>query len=177
MALNYKNIEYKTEWIEYPDVAPTLRAAGLPPNDTGIAYTCPTVQLPDGTYVMESMKIAHELEKRWPSPSLRLDAGPGLVSTVADMIPAVFGELTPVWMPRVPRILSEKSVPYFAETRKERVGMPLDQFEKEKGGEHLWEAAKEPIEKIAALLKKTDGPYFLGNEGESTLVSLICVSF
>ena len=25
LALNYKNIDYKTEWLEYPDIAPTLK--------------------------------------------------------------------------------------------------------------------------------------------------------
>ncbi|OJD32749.1 glutathione s-transferase [Diplodia corticola] len=170
MALNYKNIEYETEWLEYPDVAPTLKAKGLPPNEgdpnTVIPYTIPTVQFPDGTYVMDSLEIARELEKRYANvgPSLRLDAP--VVAQVIDAIPKVMKPLAGALLPRCPRVLlSEKSAAYFYETRKERFGMSLDQYEAEKGGEPAWADAKQPIENLAALLKQTtDGPYFLGNE-------------
>ncbi|KAK7734351.1 hypothetical protein SLS57_000044 [Botryosphaeria dothidea] len=176
MALNYKGIDYKTEWLEYPDVAPTLRATGLPPNEEGpAAYSIPTARFPDGTYVMDSMKIAHELEKRYPQQPLRLDSD--LVPQVVEIVPTIMGPLAGVVLPLVPRnILTEKSQPYFYETRKVRFGMSLDQFEKEKGGEQAWAAAKEPLEKLAALLKKTDGPYFLGDQvsyADFIIVSLL----
>jgi hypothetical protein len=32
-SLNYKGVPYKTEWTEYPDVAPTLKKAGIAPHD------------------------------------------------------------------------------------------------------------------------------------------------
>ncbi|OMP84908.1 hypothetical protein BK809_0000660 [Diplodia seriata] len=165
MALNYKNIEYETQWLEYPDVAPTLKATGLPPNENdpnNIPYTIPAVKFPDGTHVMDSIKIAPELEKRYAdSPSLRLDDP--IVAQVIDSVPPVMKPLAGVLLPRVPRVLlTEKSAPYFYETRKERFGMTLEQFEAEKGGDPAWARAKQPIENLAALLKKTDGPYFLG---------------
>ncbi|KAB2571562.1 Glutathione S-transferase-like protein ustS [Lasiodiplodia theobromae] len=170
MALNYKNIEYETQWLEYPDVAPTLRAAGLAPNEGGpevTAYTIPTVKFPDGTYVMESFKIAQEIEKRYSSaPPLRLDHP--VVAQIIAVIPTIQKPLSAVLIPRVPRVLlNDKSVPYFQETRKVRFGMSLDEYEKEKGGDAAWVAAKQPIENLAALLRQTktaDGPYFLGSE-------------
>jgi hypothetical protein len=33
MVLNFKGIDYKTEWVEYPDLMPTLKGIGLDPND------------------------------------------------------------------------------------------------------------------------------------------------
>jgi len=178
MALNYKNIEYETQWLEYPDVAPTLRAAGLAPNEGGpevTAYTIPTVKFPDGTYVMESFKIAQEIEKRYSSaPPLRVDHP--VVAQIIAIIPTIQKPLSAVLIPRVPRVLlNDKSVPYFQETRKVRFSMSLDEYEKEKGGDAAWVAAKQPIENLAALLKQTktaDGPYFLGSEGEQPLQPL-----
>ncbi|EKG14574.1 Glutathione S-transferase [Macrophomina phaseolina MS6] len=172
MALNYKGIDYKTEWLEYPDVAPTLRATGLPPNkaDGTAAYTIPTVRFPDGTYVMDSWEIAKEIEKRYPQNSLRLDSEP------IPALAGVFAPLAGVLLPLVPRhVLTEKSQPYFNETRKERFGMSLDDYEKEKGGDQAWEAAKEPIAELATVLKKNDGPYILGDQ--VSYADFVIVSF
>lgn len=30
MILNYKNIDYKTEWVEYPDLAPKFKSLYFP---------------------------------------------------------------------------------------------------------------------------------------------------
>jgi hypothetical protein len=40
--------------------------------------------------------------------------------------------------------------------------MDLDEFEKERGGEVAWEAAQEPISNMLAILKRNEGPFFLG---------------
>ncbi|TVY25310.1 hypothetical protein LHYA1_G005422 [Lachnellula hyalina] len=34
LALNFKNIDYKTEWIEYPDIASRLSPQSVPPTST-----------------------------------------------------------------------------------------------------------------------------------------------
>ncbi|KXH27947.1 hypothetical protein CNYM01_04547 [Colletotrichum nymphaeae SA-01] len=51
LTLNYKGIDYKTEWLEYPDMGPRLKPTGLEGDPDQIKpYTCPTVQFPDVSY-------------------------------------------------------------------------------------------------------------------------------
>ena len=77
MILNYKRIPYTTEWVEYPDLAPKFRTLNIPPNPKDAPgyfadYSSPCLQYSDGTYQMDSWPIAHELEKRYPEPSLQV---------------------------------------------------------------------------------------------------------
>jgi glutathione S-transferase len=167
MVLNYKGIDYKTKWVEYPDLVPTLKALGLPPNDPnerayGGDYTSPAIQYEDGTLSMDSLKIAHELERRYPSPSLHLD------DPIVDKVrlAKIFEALIPHIMPKVPRVLlNPVSAEYYELTREEQFGMPLTLFEQEKATEECWEQAKGPIKGMSDLLKKNGGPFFLGDTG------------
>lgn len=178
LVLNYKGIDYKTEWIEYPDLVPTLKSYGLAPNDPNAPgyfadYTSPAIRYDDGTYMMDSWKIAHELEKRYPSPSLHLDDP--VVGQVMETLGKIFPPLRPHIIPKVPRVLlNERSAEYFERTRKESFGMPLAQVEAEMATEESWEKAKQPIKDIADLLKKNGGPYFLGKTGKESNVSGKC---
>ena len=161
LVLNYKNIPYKTTWIEYPDIAPTLKGFGLPPNAEGRPYTVPAVKLPDGRYIMDSIKIAHELEKLYPEPSLHLDSP--VLKQVMELLPSCIGPLTGFIMPKVPRnLLNPSSVEYFERTRAEGFGMPLAQLEKEKGGENVFGEADPGFKKVGQLLRQNGGPFFQG---------------
>jgi len=78
----------------------------------------------------------------------------------------MFGPIAPNLLPKVPRnILSEVSAEYYYRTREQRFGMPLDQFEKEKGREENWELAKAGAKETGDLLRKHGGPFFLGERG------------
>jgi hypothetical protein len=83
-------------------------------------------------------------------------------------MPQLMLPLRPVIMPRIPRtILNPRSAEYFRKTRAKRFGMPLDEFEKsEEGGEKAWENVKPALEDVGTLLKQTEGPFFMGKEGE-----------
>jgi len=71
--LKSTGLQYKTEFMEYPDIAPKLKALGLPPNPVDNDYTLPAIKI-GNEYFMDSMVIANELEKRYPTPSLKLDS-------------------------------------------------------------------------------------------------------
>ncbi|KAF1956230.1 hypothetical protein CC80DRAFT_472986 [Byssothecium circinans] len=178
MILNYKGIDYQTQWVEYPDLVATLKAIGLPPNDPTEAnyftdYTSPAVRYADGTPSMDSWKIAHELEERYPSPPLHLDDP--IVVKVRDHINLMRKPLDPWMMPKVPtNILGKESAEYFELTRAERYGMQLSQLA-EKANEDCWEEAKGPAIEIAELLKKKGGPYFIGKT--VSYADFILVSF
>lgn len=165
LILNLKGIPYKTEWLEYPDIAPTLKPFGIPPSEPpASAYSCPTIRISD-KYVMDSRKIADVLEKEQPSPSLHLDSS--ILKKVEGLAPQCIMPLGPVFMPRIPRLLlNPRSAEYFERTREERFGMTLSQLEKEKGGEGAWKAAEPKWKELGTLLKAEGGPFFMGKTGK-----------
>ena len=166
MVLNYKNIPYKTEFIEYPDIAPTLKSFGLPPNENcNTPYTIPTIRDANGKYTMDSRKIVAELEKQYPEPSLHLDS-PQLAK-VDELVMKTIAPLRAVIMPLVPRnILREPSAEYFERKGEERFGMPLAQVEKEQGGNKGWEGAIPYLKETGDMLRAEGGPFLLGKTGE-----------
>lgn len=161
LVLNLKKIPYKTTWLEYPEIAPTLKGIGLPPNDEGIPYTIPAVRLPDGTPVMDSRKIAPELEKLHPSPNLHLDSA--VLPQVEEQLKALLMPTVGVWMPKIPRtFLKEPSITFFEKTRAERFGCTLSELEKKTPEDEAWSKAEPGIKDLGNLLKRKGGPFFLG---------------
>ncbi|KAL8718597.1 MAG: hypothetical protein Q9225_004282 [Loekoesia sp. 1 TL-2023] len=163
LALNYKRLPYRTHWLEYPEIEPHLKSLGIPPNPSGImsAYTVPTIRLPSGAYITDSKKIAAVLEEKYPSPPLHLDA-PQLAK-VEELFSALVVLIRGITLPKTPRaILNEKSLKYYHDTRSKRFGMPMDQFEREKGGDAAWEEARPIVAQIGELLKEKGGPFVLG---------------
>ncbi|RYP53971.1 hypothetical protein DL768_001121 [Monosporascus sp. mg162] len=159
-ALNYKGVDYKTDWLEYPNIKPRLEKH-LPGREL---YTIPTVIMPNGDYITDSFEIADALEKAFPAPSLHLDSP--YVKTLKAVMPDIMAALIGVYVPLVPeRLLNEASRPYWYETREAKVGMPLDRLAREKGGEEAWKAAEPHLRKATALLgENADGPFFMGKE-------------
>jgi len=164
LFLNYKEIPYKTLWIEYPDIAPTFKSLGIPPNPTGVPYTIPTIRFSDSTYLQDSHSIASTLETLHPTPSLKLTS-PRL-SQAEDLITKLQLHLRPLFLPPIPlNLLNDASRGYFEETRKERIGMPLSEYSEKKGGEECWKAAEPVIESLGELLKSAGGGPFI--EGDT----------
>jgi glutathione S-transferase len=169
MILNYKGIDYQTEWVEYPDLAPKFKSFGIPPNPKDAPgyfsdYSSPAIKYNDGTYGMDSWPIAQELEKRYPSPSLHLNDP--VVVQIRDQIAKMIGPIFTHLVARVPLILPKPSADYFHETREKMFGGPLDQVEKEKAKEEDWEKVKAPAKETGDLLRKNGGPHFLGETGK-----------
>ncbi|KAH9893118.1 putative glutathione S-transferase [Xylariomycetidae sp. FL2044] len=162
-ALNYMKIPYRTEWLEYPEIKPKLLDHFPDHDDT---YTVPTVILPDGTWIMDSYKIAPELEARYPaSPRLHLDAPvlPRVREHMIGFMVALRGE----FVPRVcADILGGASQPFFDASRAADFGMSLERVRRELGGDAAYEAARPHIERVTALLKEEGsgeaGPFFMG---------------
>ncbi|KAI2469524.1 putative glutathione S-transferase [Annulohypoxylon bovei var. microspora] len=156
-VLNYKGLPYKTEWVEYPDIKPKFQDH-LPKAD---AYTIPTVVLPDGTWVTESLEIAKVLEKKHPEPSLHLDSP--YIAKIFEQLTNMRNPIGPVFIPGVLfNLLNEASQDYFRTTREEAVGKTMEEYAKE-GGASAWETAAPCVQKVTALLKEnSEGPFFEG---------------
>lgn len=168
LALNYKGVPYKTEWTEYPDIADKFKKFGIPKNDPNVnpnaEFSCPAARFPDGSYVMDSRKIAETLDKLVPQPSLHTDRA-DVIDRVQSTVLACQGALGPLLMPAVPNLLPPRSAEYFHTTRAKRFGMPLPEFAKsDKGGENAWKNAEPHFAKLKDILGEKSGPYVLGEE-------------
>lgn len=125
-------------------------------------YTVPTVKLPDGTYIMDSWVIAQELEKQYPSPSLQLDSP--LREKYVERLTKAHERLRPEIVENVPsRLLNKVNLDYWQATRTERVGMPLEKYVRENGGEKAYRAASPYLREITEMLKENDGVFFMGD--------------
>ena len=114
---------------------------------------------------MDSLKIAHALEKLHPTPSLHLDNG--YTERVQTTISGLVYALAPIGMPRIPEtLLNPRSAEYFHETRAKRFGMPLPELAKsERAGEKAWESADEGVAELRKILHEhEEGPYVMGKE-------------
>lgn len=161
-ALNFKGIPYTTEWLEYPDVGAKLKEAGVPPNEAGGPdYTIPAVKLADGRVIMDSIKIAPELEKIYPEPPLQLDSP---YFQKAHDIVVKMGGLRPLLLPRVPvRLLPERSKEYYDRTREVQFGMTLSELEKSEKAQNAWKYAEPGFQELKSLLGENEaGPFFMG---------------
>lgn len=133
------------------------------PNQTGTEYTSPTIRIGED-FIVDSKVIAAELEKRFPEPSLHLDA-PELEEIYATF-GATLKPLIMVIMPRVVnRVVSPISSKYLAKGTQDAYGKSLDELEKERGGEQAYEGAKESWKPWEAILKRREGPFVLGHQG------------
>jgi len=111
---------------------------------------------------MDSRKIADHIERETPHPSLHLDSS--YLQKVEHLWSQYMGAIMPIFVPLVPkRVLNDESLDFWYSTREERFGMPLDQLEREKGGDRAWDQAEPALREVTALLKENAGPFFLGD--------------
>jgi glutathione S-transferase len=151
-------------------MAPYFSSLGIPPatgpnvtSPTG--YSSPTIRLPSGAYVADSINIASALEDLQPQPSLRLDSG--YVERVQEAVLAAGKALTPIAIPRVAEmVLNPESEEYFRRTRRGRFGVELvDLARSEAAGEKAWEGAEGGLRELVKVLgEHAGGPFVLGEE-------------
>ena len=134
------------------------------PVGAGGLFTCPAVIFPDGTYLMDSKAIAPAIEKRYPSPALRLESP--IDEKARDAVIRAMTELRPVYVTQVPKkFLSDASVPFFRESRAKDVGKSLDEWEVENPKDEAFTKASPALKDLAALLAQdTKGPFLEGEQ-------------
>ena len=153
--LNLKGIPYRTVWLEYPDIEPTLAAHGIAPTHHLISktqrYTLPAIIDPlTSTSLSDSLLIAEYLDSR---PGAR---GPALFPPSTRALQRAFaatylGRLTPAIFQliatRNASILSPRGQEFYTRTREAWVG-PLDALAPP--------GSKAHAERLAALLGLLD---------------------
>lgn len=65
----------------------------------------------------------------------------------------------------VNNVLNTPSADYERQKWEAWLGMSIEQWYQEKGGEQTWQNVQPIFERTDALLKKTEGPFFLGGTG------------
>ncbi|KIW64464.1 hypothetical protein PV04_09396 [Phialophora macrospora] len=174
LLLNFKRLAYTTEWVEYPDVQGLIEPH-LPPNERGIPYTVPTIQLqlPDGDgggggseWIMGSREIATRLDVLYPTPafSSSISADPYLaeIEAVADRIAQT---VSSDFIPKLARrVLGAASLPYWHRTREAWFGgLTLDEVAAQKGGARVYTAVAPLVARVRELLgRDASGPFIHG---------------
>ncbi|KAI0509129.1 putative glutathione S-transferase [Xylaria bambusicola] len=156
LVLNYKGLDYETEWLEYPEIKPRLEPH-IPGKDQ---YTVPTVIMPDGTYIMDSKVIVGVLEEKYPSPPLPINWPH--VQRYIEELKGVFENLRPIFMPAVrDRLLKDLNREYWNRTRSGHVGMDLDQFVKEHSAEEAYKGAATYLKNTISYVDFTHAGFLL----------------
>ena len=117
---------------------------------------------------MDSLAIAHELERIYPEPSLKF-ANNNYAARVQTAVASLWTSLQAIAIPRVPEmILNPKSAEYFNTTREKRFGMPLTELAKsEQTGEQAWTNVEKNLGPIKALLEEDQGRFVQGGDEPS----------
>ncbi|KAJ5898290.1 hypothetical protein N7504_008578 [Penicillium tannophilum] len=168
LMLNYKRIAYRTIFLEFPDIEPTLKKLGVDPPESPSGsiskYTVPAIQhVPTKTYIMDSVPIAQFLESTFPDPSVPLssDLGREIEAKSRDIIRATFRISV---MPRQIGILSPPAQEYFRRTREALLGHRLEDLLDLDKEEQSWNAIGDGVRAAGELMQKNkaDGPFVLG---------------
>ncbi|PCG88631.1 Hypothetical protein PENO1_078860 [Penicillium occitanis (nom. inval.)] len=168
LMLNYKRIPYKTIFLEFPDIEPTLKELGLNPGKTATGsqskYTVPAIHhIPTNTYIMDSAAIAQFLESTYPEPAVPLTSELGR-EIEAKSRSTVGRTLGGSIMPREINILSPRSQEYFRRTREASIGRRLEDVLDLAKEEQDWLAVDPELRAVGELMQtnKAEGPFVLG---------------
>jgi glutathione S-transferase len=137
------------------------RSSDLTPNEQGRPYTSPAVKFDSSTYIQDSAKIALELEKRYPEPSLHLDSS--LLPKAYAAVSAILEVSRPMLMRKVvPNLLNERSADYISHTRAEALRRSREEYVKESVVEEVWRKLEMPLKNMGALSRGNEGPFVMG---------------
>ncbi|KAI9845942.1 MAG: hypothetical protein M1838_001491 [Thelocarpon superellum] len=168
LMLNYKRIPYRTIFLEFPDIEPTLKGLGLVPGESvsghQIKYTVPAIQhVPTNKYMMDSAPIAQFLESTYPDPPVPLtsELGREIEAKARAVVGLTFRASV---MPREIGILSPRAQEYFRRTREAALEYRLEDLLDPDKEEQAWNAVGDGMRAIGELMRthKADGPFILG---------------
>jgi len=175
----YKGLPFKTEWVEFPDVAARMKEVGSVPtekdSDGNPKYTLPVIlDSSTGKVITNSIRIAEYLDDTYPnSPSLFPPIGGQSTHSRAaiHILDAHFMNtaLQPMrlaFIASINAVFNPRSQEYFRSAREKDFGMKLEDIAptgsvKRKA---MFIAGKEGFSKLASMYEENgaDLPYFFG---------------
>jgi len=170
LVLNYKNLPYKTVWVEFPDIVAKCKELGVGASgihDNAPEYTLPIIHDPStGTTLTESTAIVEYLEKQYPNhPTVFPLGSHALQYAFLDW----FGNnISPAWRYLVAATNGRLNPPgekYFRAKREKQFGMTIETMAPT-GDEHIveWAKIKAVFDTIDKWVQKGDGRYLGGEQ-------------
>ncbi|KAH7890789.1 hypothetical protein F5I97DRAFT_1798953 [Phlebopus sp. FC_14] len=170
-ALNIKGIPYKTEWVEYPDIAQVAKKIGAPPTGTSSdgspSYTLPIIQDPNtGKVISDSFLIAEYLDETYPGGNVLFP--PGTKPLMQALEHGVVGAIESLFLFQLALTCPQLNPPsekYFRSTREAAYGMKIEEFSPEGAKREAdWAKAKEGLTAVDRWLSKNGGgKYVMGD--------------
>ncbi|UKZ80931.1 hypothetical protein TrVFT333_008696 [Trichoderma virens FT-333] len=148
LLLNYKQISYKTVFLEMPDIGPTLKELGVAPMTLPLAIES-TTQFPPSTIWRPTD----------PPVQLTSELGSEIELKIRSLVAPTFYRSA---MPREVNILSPRAQEYFRSSREARFGKTLEELLE--GEEERWKAVDADRHAVGELMRtnKALGPFILG---------------
>ncbi|KAI0036234.1 hypothetical protein K488DRAFT_82343 [Vararia minispora EC-137] len=132
-ALNIKGIPYKTVWLDFVELKPTLSKLDLEPVLGPVPYTVPTIYDPNTKKaIMDSQAINRYLEEQYPDRHVLFPKGTAALQAawVDNITPKMIGQtLDPLLVMHVYNQASPADRKYLRDTRRKMFGAELEQIE------------------------------------------------
>ena len=173
MSLIYKGLPYKTEWVELPDIEPTLKRLGAPPTskkpDRSDKYTFPAIY--DDTtkrYVSDSWKIAEYLDETYPStPRLFPPGSKAAIDLFQDHFErTVKRHFFHAMIAHICHNLNPRSEEAFRSSREAMFNCKLEEIAPAgPKRDEVWSLAEQGLSQLSLFLSKNgpDSQYFFGD--------------
>ncbi|TDL18667.1 hypothetical protein BD410DRAFT_728224 [Rickenella mellea] len=169
MALNFKGLSHKTEWVEYPDIAPRMKELGAsptgPPDDP--EYTVPVIHdHSTGKIISNSLDIAQYLDETYPDTPQLLPSGPGIAAVFERYFIQSTTPLSRLMQPTQFPKLNPASHAFFRKSREDWTKCKVeDILPPGREREEAWSRVKQGMDKLYGLLEKNgkDKPFVFGD--------------
>ncbi|GAO47661.1 hypothetical protein SAICODRAFT_10441 [Saitoella complicata NRRL Y-17804] len=183
LLLNYLNIPFRTEFLSYPDIEPTLADLGLEGVEPvggwerGPGWTVPVLLVPggegEGEAVSGTWGILGWVQKHWPEKATML----GDLEMAKAIGQKIFEEVitparTVIW-PVLPHILDERGQVYFRQSRQRWLGKDIESLlAPVEEQERIWAELRTTLRG----LQPSGGERFLGGDGGPGYADFILVA-
>jgi len=190
LALNYKGVPYKTVWLSYPDIEPTLRELGAQPTGTKPRssdpyYTLPIILVPNAngeapTIISDSLAITEYLEEKYPEKPIFPKLGKAMEYAFAKYFETnIYSCIGPVLRLSTWKVLDERGQEYWRTTREKWAeGKKLEEFSPEgEVRDGHWKVIQGVFTDVATILAKNgDNVDFAAGGEQPTRADFVMVA-
>jgi glutathione S-transferase len=175
LTLNYKGVQHKTEWIEYPDIEPTCKKVGARPTaqrpDGSDYYSVPfIIDSQTGAVVSDSWTIALYLEENYPAPEYK-SLFPENSHVMLFAFNQAFGKIFPhelvdLVKPITAKSLNPSSIAYYEPKNATEYGCPLEEVSPPgPKRDALWTVVRRGLDALAVEFDRNgeDALFFMGD--------------